>query len=341
MQRTAHYGHGPDQPARGLPSRQPGSVRRTATTDILDSGAFDRPLRLRSRARDLLTPPSGDAYPVDTAALDAVIDRAAGPALTELHTTPALAELDALIGATVMSGFRRTVGQTVPQLVTEATPLHLLLDEIPGAMVISGYALAVDPPGEFPAGLKGMRRRPPVDVCSGWRADGVMMVTIDQKGTLPPLAGPVAPVLWDTDDPLAWHDLPDLPPTGMRRARRMDVTADGAVLHVDAAFRDTYRDGDGDETVVHEYTLTAVVRCSDLQILAAEATPRVLPWVECPVAARSAPRLVGLSTTKVREQVRAEFVGISTCTHLNDLLRSLGDVGALAAELKATEKLSA
>lgn len=30
-----------------------------------------------------------------------------------------------------------------------------------------------------------------------------------------------------------------------------------------------------------------------------------------------------------RNRIRTEFVGTSTCTHLNDTLRSLGDLGAL------------
>jgi hypothetical protein len=31
--------------------------------------------------------------------------------------------------------------------------------------------------------------------------------------------------------------------------------------------------------------------------------------------------------------VRAEFLGATTCTHLNDLLRALADVGHLSAPL--------
>ena len=63
------------------------------------------------------------------------------------------------------------------------------------------------------------------------------------------------------------------------------------------------------------------------------AVPRVLPFVECPVAAASADRLVGQSIEATRDYVRRELRGTSTCTHLNDLLRSLGDVGTLASTL--------
>jgi hypothetical protein len=33
---------------------------------------------------------------------------------------------------------------------------------------------------------------------------------------------------------------------------------------------------------------------------------------------------------ELRQRIRGEFVGTSTCTHLNDTLRALGDVAALA-----------
>jgi hypothetical protein len=56
----------------------------------------------------------------------------------------------------------------------------------------------------------------------------------------------------------------------------------------------------------------------------------VLPYPECPEAAASARRVVGMTTTGLRARTRAEFVGASTCTHLNDVLRALEDVEFLA-----------
>jgi Protein of unknown function (DUF2889) len=63
------------------------------------------------------------------------------------------------------------------------------------------------------------------------------------------------------------------------------------------------------------------------------ATPKVLPWPECSDAGASATRLVGLPLDDIRQYVRTDLNGISTCTHLNDLLRSLGDVPALLAKM--------
>ena len=68
-------------------------------------------------------------------------------------------------------------------------------------------------------------------------------------------------------------------------------------------------------------------------VLEATATPRVLPWFECPEAAASAGRLAGRTLDSLRAGVRAEFLGASTCTHLNDMLRALADVGELGSQL--------
>jgi hypothetical protein len=117
----------------------------------------------------------------------------------------------------------------------------------------------------------------------------------------------------------------------MRRARRHDLWRDeDGVLRVDAFFRDSHMASDGVETVVHEYTVEASVDDESGVVLACEATPRVLPWIECPEAANSAGRLVGMSLKGLRPRVRAELIGPSTCTHLNDTLRELEDVLALA-----------
>jgi hypothetical protein len=114
----------------------------------------------------------------------------------------------------------------------------------------------------------------------------------------------------------------------VRRRRRIDLTV-GRALTVDAMFRDSHFDGDGNESAVHEYGLRAEIDTETLLLTELEATPRVLPYIECPRAAASALRLVGFPLAEVRDRVRAELVGTSTCTHLNDLLRSLEDVNGL------------
>jgi hypothetical protein len=42
---------------------------------------------------------------------------------------------------------------------------------------------------------------------------------------------------------------------------------------------------------------------------------------------------VGQTTDDIRDVVRVRFRGTDTCTHLNDLIRSLGDLSALGAAI--------
>ena len=70
-------------------------------------------------------------------------------------------------------------------------------------------------------------------------------------------------------------------------------------------FRDSHFDDDGAESVVHEYALHATIDPATLVITAAEATPRVLPYVECPAAAASTAPARGLALDDVRDRVRS------------------------------------
>ncbi|MEV5548281.1 DUF2889 domain-containing protein [Streptomyces sp. NPDC052309] len=114
----------------------------------------------------------------------------------------------------------------------------------------------------------------------------------------------------------------------MRRQRCLDVLP-GEVISAESLFRDSHLAADGCATVIHEYEVRARLAPETWRVLDAVATPRVLPWPECPAAAGSAGRLVGRDLREVCQEVRTDFRGSSTCTHLNDQLRSLGDVVAL------------
>jgi hypothetical protein len=116
----------------------------------------------------------------------------------------------------------------------------------------------------------------------------------------------------------------------MRRRRRLDVSAStGSQILVDAMFRDTYVRTDAQETIVHEYTLTAAVDAETSVIADSRAVAQVLPWQECPKAMESAARITGMTLQELHFRVRNELTGTSTCTHLNDLLRSVADAIAL------------
>lgn len=116
----------------------------------------------------------------------------------------------------------------------------------------------------------------------------------------------------------------------MRRYRRLDLAdSDSGSARFHSHFRDSHVDDDLVETIVHEYTVAGTIDTSTRVITGVNAEVRVLPWQECPGAIGSASRIRGMTLAELRDRVRGEFVGTSTCTHLNDTLRSIADLQAL------------
>ena len=207
-----------------------------------------------------------------------------------------------------------------------STPLYLLLDDLPVVLVITGYTRLFSE--EQQGGADRLR-----DVCAGFRADSVMMQSVDARGSVPLSIGPTARRLERDDDPSAWHEMGALAPGAMRRRRLVEVRGgDGWSFY--GYFRDTYRASLAEpEIVVHEYQIHGELDADGRTVLSCQADPLTLPWPECPHAAASAAWIVGRTTGEIRDVVRRQFRGTDTCTHLNDLIRSLGDLPALAAAL--------
>lgn len=335
------------------PARRPSSVRRTSHLDMwtpADTAGTGVPgaRRITGTCRDVRTDATGAVDATEEARLDAVVtwDRL----LLRLATEPPLpAHAFGEARVPVAQGFRAELSRVLPDDEAAGTPRFVLLDDLPVAALIAGYAdLYADhprlrDPNRQSAALKA-------DICAGWRTDGTMIPAYRATGRIPiPLGPPAPPAAADAtgaqDDPWAWHALPPLPPSAMRRRRLLDVAAapgtDGARLAVLAWFRDTHTDEAGTETVLHEYSLTATIEATTGLVLACAATPHVLPWDECPAAAASAGQLVGRSLATVRTTVAKELRGIGVCTHLNDLLRSLAYVPVLDRARRAPRDGSA
>jgi hypothetical protein len=331
---------GPMDPAGSTPDRRPGSIRRTSNIDTARPDGLRGDLVVTARARDLRTGPDGDGEVVAEAELVARVARATQQLLS-VETSPPLPALQELVGAVVGPGFRGRLARAVPGDQEAGTLLHLLFDDLPGGVLVSGYALqrggALEPdrPSSAPAAAPASSSTPAArgladDLCAGWAHDATMMVTIRTKGAIPMALGPPAPQLERPDDPWAWHGMEPLPAHAMRRRRRLDL-APGHEL--DVHFRDSHMDEDLAESVVHEYSVTGAVDGATGTVTAMAARARVLPWMECPGAVASATRLVGMPVAELRGWVRREMTGATTCTHLNDTLRSLADVTALAGLL--------
>lgn len=321
---------GPREPVASTPPRAPGSLRRTSTIDSVRPDGWAGSVHLVARARDLLTARSGSAAVIAEEQLTGKLspDRV----LREIvHADP---RVRALLGAAVAGGFRARALEVFADEAERCTLLNLLLDDLPGASLVAGYALQRDP--AWPARPVAFEQLAPMhDLCAGWATDASILQAVRADGLIPvPTTAPV-PRLTEAD-PDAWHDRPALPPGSMRRARRLDVVADdadGGTCAFDVHFRDSHHDAADGEGVVHEYAVRGRFAAATGAILEIDAVAPVLPWTECPRALASVPRIAGTNAADLRTRVRSELTGTSTCTHLNDVLRSLADLPALAGSL--------
>jgi hypothetical protein len=210
---------------------------------------------------------------------------------------------------------------------SEGSLLALLLDDLPGAALVSGSGrlrAVIEATGDLP-GFADVEL--PV-VCIGRRPDGAMARSRRQGR---PLIGQGPPCgdLARLDDPLAWPEEPRLPPHGMRRLRRVDVARVDDRIVIDSHFRDSYMESSGLESSVHEYEVVVTAGADDNTIRTVDVRPRVLPGPDCPGAVASAQAVVDQPLDQLRQFVRVEMRDDTICTHLNDQLRSLADVPAL------------
>ncbi len=338
---------GPHDPAATTPARRPGSIRRTSSIDTFRPDGIWGDLDIIARARDLRTDRVDPATVVSETELRLRLDGATRT-ISSIASVPDVDGLDPLIGMAVGPGFRAKLNGVMPDERLSGSLLYLLLDDLPGATLVSGYAMqraglfdepdSPAPPGPArrPAAVLATAQLAAADLCAGWARDSAMMVTIRTEGVIPTPMGPPAPTLEPVGDPAAWHTMGPLVPHAMRRRRRLDVLAPGDPAdqyRVDVHFRDSHVDAEGSETVLHEYSVDGAVDGVEGRVVDMVARAHVLPWTECPGALASAGRLAGMSLAGLRSQVRRELTGTSTCTHLNDMLRSLSDVPVLVSEL--------
>ncbi len=325
---------GPKQPHPGTPPRVPGSVRRTTTLDGLHPRGPEGPDELRLAARDLRTSRDGEAVELARVAVRMLVDRERG--VLAVESDPAEPRLSDLVGANPYLGWRRRVDELLPDHRDRRSLLYLVLDGLSAWMALSSFGL-VDM-----ARLEGAPSAPrpgrPFDVasradlCAGWQRGGALLQLMSAGHSGADFVRPLAPSVEVPDDPLAWHPVEPLAAYGSRRRRRIDVVG-GDPLRIDGMFRDSSADGEGVEGVLHEYTVSAAVQPGTLRVVDSDAVPRSLPYEECPQAAVSAARLIGEDVREMRQFVRSELRGPTTCTHLNELYRTFADIGELAALL--------
>src|SRR5580692_4270894 len=131
----------PNDPVATPPVRRPGSVRRTSTMLMSWPGGLGTALHLNGRARDLLTPFVGEPEVLAAATLDAVTGQTHDIQTIEAH--PGVKGLEKLVGRRARGNLRKAIAEELPEEVDAGTPLYLLLDDLAGAALISGFAFFV------------------------------------------------------------------------------------------------------------------------------------------------------------------------------------------------------
>ena len=333
--RELHPQRGPHHPHRGTPARRPNSVRRTTTHTLYHPDGLIGPVQIECVGRDLWTGPSGDTRVVAAARVGADVDFLGSLSVTALTVEPEL-DASALVGVRVSGGFRKALEAGLPDEDRSSVRFQLL-DELGVATILCGYpisAAGLHPP----RGSIDMSRQ--ADVCAGWVTGGTILIEHDRLGHVPLVTGPVAPETEEPmGDPIGWHAHGTIEPHGMQRRRRIDVwqPESSGPITVENFFRDSHMSEAGLETVVHEYVVRAEIDPDTSVIRSCHAEIGVLPWTECPGAMSSAGRVVGVAAGELRRHVRENFVGTSTCTHLNDALRALAALPFLAGLVRQGE----
>ncbi len=311
----------------------PGSVRRTSSIDISWPEGRAGNMRVVGRARDVITHrEGGDPIALAEDSFEAAITPER--VIAAIDASPRRATLSQLVGERGGGGLRKALENAVPEERRNATPLYLILDDIAGASLVAGWAWSQwdkDWMAKSRAALKDFDLekafRDRVGICSGFSPDssGLEMNT-DRSGT-------PTPDLRHPDDPDGWHAFTVQNNVGLRRARRIDVSLQDVIV-IDSAFQDSASTPEGGRSVVHEYSLRVTADPRSLQLLSADAEPRVLPFVECTAAPANLARLIGTPLPELRNKVLAELRGIAGCTHLNDAMRALAEVPALVNYLE-------
>lgn len=290
------------------------------------------------RARDVVTPRTGGA-PIVCAEDGFVAEVRADRTIVAIAAQPPRTDLSRLVNVRGGGKLRHALEEIIPEERRNATPLYLILDDISGASLVAGWAwsqwdanwltsrrLAVGP--EELSRMMQDRE----GVCTGF-APGSSSLDTDPAKINSRTGSTPTTELRHPQDPEGWHPFTVQDKVGMRRARRVDVWIDQLIV-VAAAFQDSASTPDGKRVALHEYDLSATVDPRSMRVLTIDATPRVLPFPECPGAVANLPRLIGADISTMRQKVLDELPGTLGCTHLNDALRALAEVPALVRYLR-------
>ena len=319
------------QTANPSPVRRPGSIRRTTSLDVTWPDGMMGQRRIDGRARDVVRLPGGSDAVQAEAQVEATIDF--DRTITAISTQPSPPGIEKLIGERGGGHLRGVLRERLPDLIAQAHPLYLLLDDISGTSLVSNWAWSQW--GEN--WLETMHQRggsvdmdamlaERVNVCWGFQPGFSSGDLKTRSGTDVPADGKD---LRNPADPTGWHQMPGDLGMSFRRARRIDVWREVGRIAVEASFQDSAPRKQGGRAALHEYILRVDVDPDTLLIASIEPEPRVLPFHECPGAIANAQKLAGTPLADIRNTVLERLRGPAGCTHLNDALRALAEAPRL------------
>jgi len=318
--------------------RRPRSVRRTTTLETRWPDGLGGAIEMVGRARDAVTPADGGA-PVVHASGALHITSSSQRQILSIATEPAHPRAQELVGVRAGGASREALGRAMGDV--RGAPVYQMIDDFAGASLVCEWIWPQWRPElvRLKRAIEGEERaRRMLDVCTGW-AEGSSAFAVfdaarppDQNRTFDRTE--VAP-LQNPDDLQGWHEMSTFPGPSTRRARRIDLWADGDLLRVDAGFQDSGSTPDGARVAVHEYRVFAAFDADTTELRTLEVQPLILPFPECPGASLKAAKMLGQPVAEFRRRVIEDLSHTEGCTHLNDVLRSLADAPNLAALLHA------
>ena len=241
---------GPQQPVQTPATLVTGALRRTSTIDTHPAQTGDSDVDLR--ARDVVAGQDGVEILGETRVRAHLSQRV----IDDISSTPRDGRLARLLGSRVGPGFRSSVGKLLPGEAQRASRLNLLLDDWVGAALVSGYsvqhaAIILGIEEKLPAGTADRM----AGICAGFAPEASLIGYARRNDTIPSVHGPVGAAA-------------GRPSPGGRAASARYATVPAARLlgpaEADSAnfyahFRDSHLDGEGVETIVHEYTVAGSV----------------------------------------------------------------------------------
>jgi Protein of unknown function (DUF2889) len=297
-------------------------------------GGLGTQLRLDGRARDSVTHSPLDA-PVVIGEAVVSVGIGADRTIEDITANPASDGLGALIGCRGGGYLRAALAEFLPHELDGGTPLYLLLDDISGASLIAGFAWSQWTDQWMGDAIARAPRRDMEGVCIGF-APGTSALVEQRSGAMTHRVQ-VVPPLANADDAHGWHELAELPPVSMRRARRIDVwrdPVDGSIV-IDSGFQDSAGHPEHGRVAVHEYVLRATADPDTLTLTSVDPDARILPFLTCPNAVPEATAVVGTPLAELRTTVLERLSRTHGCTHLNDAIRALAEVPVLLGQLDA------